>query len=143
MRCELSLWAVSLPILEGASRKSDLFDVVTQIATTPGDQPRCLGRTEEVANDRSPRWKHKFQVSWNLGTPMKFCVHIFEKDTGKRKFRPRSSASFDVEVILGSPGCRCAKKMKGGGVLVVCIRKGTGPELRLKFKGLRLRSIDG
>lgn len=74
---------------------------------------------------------------------MKFCVHIFEKEAGKKKFRQRSSASFDVAHILGFPGCRCAKKLKGGGVLVACIRKGTGPELRLKLKGLQLRSIDG
>ena len=143
MRCELSIRAIRLPFDEGAPRKSDLIAVVTKIATTPGEQPKCMGRTEEITNDRSPRWQHLFPIAWNLGTPMKLCVQIFEKTAGKTKYRLKSSVSFDVEQILGCPGCRCAKKLKGGGVLLASIRKGSGPELRLKLKGLKLRIADG
>ena len=73
---------------------------------------------------------------------MKLCVQIFEKAAGKSKYRLKGSVSFNVEHILGYPGCRCAKKMKGGGVLVAHIRKGSGPELRLKLKGLQLKNVD-
>jgi hypothetical protein len=143
MRCELSLRAIDLVNLEGAYRTSDPFAVVTHVATTPGEQPKCLGRTEEATNNLSPKWLHVFRLEWVLGTPLKICVQIFDK-VGKHKYKSMGSAYFDVGQILGSPGCHRTKNLRKGGVLAAYIRKGTGAgELRLKLKGLQLRNVEG
>lgn len=129
--------------LEGAYRTSDPFAVVTHVATTPGEQPKCLGRTEEATNNLSPKWLHVFRLEWVLGTPLKICVQIFDK-VGKHKYKSMGSAYFDVGQILGSPGCHRTKNLRKGGVLAAYIRKGTGAgELRLKLKGLQLRNVEG
>jgi hypothetical protein len=74
---------------------------------------------------------------------MKLSVEIFDK-VGKNKYVSMGAAYYDVGLVLGSPGCYRAKKMKKGGTLVACIRKGTGSgELRLKLKGLQLRNVEG
>jgi hypothetical protein len=143
MRCELLLRAINLPNVEGALRKSDPFAVVTHIATTPGERPKCLGRTEEIENELSPRWQHIFRFEWNLGTPMVLDVSIYDR-IGKKKYKTMGSMEFDVAHVLCSPGCHHARNLRNGGVLVAYIRKGTGSgSLRLKLKGCHLRNVEG
>ena len=67
----------------------------------------------------------------------------FNPNMNEFNFKWRNTFAKDQAKAFVVALCRCAKKLKGGGVLVACIRKGTGPELRLKLKGLQLRSIDG
>lgn len=97
---------------------SDPFAVVTKLSTKPGDKPRVLGKTEVIKNSLSPNWVHVFTLDYDLGTPCKIAVNIFD-EVRKSNNLGMGSAVFDVGEILGSRGNVKAKKLKKGGTYVL------------------------
>ena len=93
---------------------SDPFAVVTKLSTKPGDKPTVLGKTEVIKNSLSPNWVHVFTMDYDLGTPCKIAVNIFD-EVRKSNNLGMGSAVFDVGEILGSRGNVKAKKLKKGG----------------------------
>ena len=62
---------------------SDPFAVVTKLATTQGSKPEVLGKTEVIKNTLSPNWTTVFKLEYNLGTPIRVCVSIFDEETNR------------------------------------------------------------
>jgi len=144
MKLELSLHASSLKNVAGALRgTSDPFAVITRLATEPGSQAEVIGQTEVIKNSLSPQWVHLVPLDYELGTPFKFAVTIFDENT-KRKNKTMGSAAFEVGEILGSRGCTKAKRLKNGGTLYALVRKVKGSgDFNLKMKGATLKNCEG
>lgn len=55
MKLEISVHALKLKNVAGAFKgTSDPFAILTQVATTPGAQPKVLGKTEIIKNNLNP-----------------------------------------------------------------------------------------
>jgi hypothetical protein len=55
MKLEISVHALKLKNVAGAFKgTSDPFAILTQVATTPGTQPKVLGKTEVIKNNLNP-----------------------------------------------------------------------------------------
>lgn len=122
---------------------SDPFAVVTKIATAPGEKAGVLGKTEVVKNTLSPMWVQTIQADYDLGTPLKFAVSVFD-EVRKGENKSMGSAVFDVGELLGARGNTKAKKMRGGGTLFAMVRKSVGSGvLRLELKGSKLKNVEG
>lgn len=93
---------------------SDPYAVVTQIATSPNQKPHVIGKTEVIKNSLSPNWVKSFVLDYELGTPMKVAVQIFD-EIRKGDNKAMGSATFDIGEILGARGSTKAKKLKHGG----------------------------
>lgn len=144
MKVELSLHASTLKNVAGIGKgTSDPFAVVTHIATERGQAPVVLGKTEVIKNTLNPQWTSVFRFDYNLGTPMKVAVSIFD-EVRKGENKAMGSAVFDVGAILGARGNVKAKRVKSGGTLFAQIRPSTGSGLlRLKLKGHKLKNVEG
>jgi hypothetical protein len=80
MKLELSVHAIKLKNVAGLGKgTSDPFAVVTKIATAHGTKPQVLGKTEIVKNSTSPQWVKVFTLDYELGTPTKVAVNIFDE----------------------------------------------------------------
>jgi Ca2+-dependent lipid-binding protein len=102
MRVELSLHASKLKNVAGAFRgTSDPFAVVTKIASAPGQKPEVIGKTEVIQNTLSPHWVKSFEFDYELGTPVKIAVNIFDEEK-KGDNIPMGSTTFMLEEILGT-----------------------------------------
>jgi len=114
MKVELSLHAMKLKNVAGAFKgTSDPFAVVTQLATEPGKTPTVLGKTEVVKNNLNPQWVKVFQVDYELGTPLRVAINLFD-EVRKGDNKSMGSAVFDVGELLGARGNTKCKKIKGG-----------------------------
>ena len=144
MRIELSLHASGLKNVAGAFKgTSDPFAVVTRIATEQGKAPSVLGKTEVVKNTLNPQWTKVFEFDYELGTPMKLAVSIFDQ-VRKSDNKAMGSTIFDVGEILGARGNCKAKRLKHGGTLFAHVRKSQGSGLlRLKLQGQQLKNTEG
>lgn len=144
MKLELSIHAASLKNVAGAFKgTSDPFAVVTHIATRAGSKPNVLGKTEVIQNSLNPQWTKVFTFDYDLGTPMKLAVSIFD-EVRKSGNKSMGSAIFDVGEILGARGCTKAKRVKGGGTIFAQVRKSIGSGLlRLQMKGESLKNTEG
>lgn len=144
MKVELSLHALKLKNVAGLGKgTSDPFAVVTLIATERGTKPRVLGKTEVVKNDLSPNWVKVFELDYELGTPCKVAVNIFD-EVRKGENIPMGSAVFEIGELLGSRGNTKAKKLKKGGTIFASVRKSEGSGmLRLQMKGSKLKNVEG
>lgn len=143
MRLELSLYATNLKNVAGAFKgTSDPYAVVTQIATTPGAKPRVLGKTEVVQNSLSPQWTTTFGLEYDMGTPMKLAVSLFD-EVRKGDHKSMGSAVFDVADVLGARGCTKGKAI-GKGTLYATIRKSQGSGVfRFQIKATDLKNVEG
>jgi len=144
MQIEISLHASRLKNVAGAFKgTSDPFAVVTLIATTQDAKPKVLGKTEVIKNSLNPQWVKTFTLDYQLGTPCKFAVNIFD-EVRKGDNKPMGSAIFDVGELLGARGNTKAKKLKKGGTLFAMARKAQGSGLlRLQLKGTKLKNVEG
>lgn len=130
----------NVTIVEGTS---DPFAVVTKVATTPGQKPEVLGKTEVVKNTLNPQWVTSFETDYELGTPCKIAVNIFD-EVRKGDNKPMGSAIFDIAELLGARGNTKAKKLKKGGTLFAMAKKSQGSGiLRLQLKGTKLKNVEG
>lgn len=144
MKLELSLYGSGLKNVAGAFRgTSDPFAVVTRLSQRPGDRPEVLGRTEVVKNSLSPQWTTTIGFDYELGTPVKLAVSIFD-EVKKGENKSMGSSVFDVGELLGARGNTKAKKLHNGGTLFAMVRKSSGSGvLRLKMKGVKLKNVEG
>jgi Copine/C2 domain len=146
MKVELSLYASNLKNVAGAFRgTSDPFAVVTHMATQPGGKAVVLGQTETIQNTVSPEWVKVFVLDYELGTPMKLIVSIFDQ-VKKGDNKSMGSAVFDVDELLGVRGNVKAKRVKAGGTIFAHVRK--APEtnagvLRLQLGAANLKNTEG
>jgi hypothetical protein len=142
LRCQLSLRGLNLINVLSEGEESNPFAVVIHVATTPGDQPKCIGRTEAKC-DLSPFWEQTINFDYALGTPMMLCVQVYDQ-MGQRQYLSMGSCYFDVADLLFAPGHCRAKNMEQGGILIAYLKKGTSMgEFRLRLKGLQLLDIEG
>ena len=117
--------------------------MVTRIATNPNDKPQVLGKTEVIKNTLSPKWVQSFTLDYELGTPVKIAVSVFDENT-KRSNKPMGTAVFEIGELLGARGNTKAKKLKGGGTLFALARKSAGSGVfRLQLKGSKLKNVEG
>lgn len=144
MKLELSLHASKLKNVAGAFKgTSDPFAVATLIATSQGSKPKVLGKTEVVKNSLSPHWVKVFEIDYELGTPSKVAVNIFD-EVRKGENKGIGSAVFDIGELLGARGNTKARKLKKGGTLFATVRKSQGSGmLRLQVKGTKLKNVEG
>eukprot|EP00522_Entomoneis_paludosa_P012126 CAMPEP_0172447842 /NCGR_PEP_ID=MMETSP1065-20121228/7025_1 /TAXON_ID=265537 /ORGANISM="Amphiprora paludosa, Strain CCMP125" /LENGTH=575 /DNA_ID=CAMNT_0013199213 /DNA_START=83 /DNA_END=1810 /DNA_ORIENTATION=+ len=144
MKLELSLHASKLKNVAGAFKGiSDPFAVCTQIATTQGAKPHVLGKTEVFKNNLSPQWVKIFEIDYELGSPVKVAISIYD-EVRKSENKLMGSAVFDIGELLGARGNTKAKKLKTGGTLFATVRKAKGAGLlRLNLKGTKLKNVEG
>jgi hypothetical protein len=90
----------------------------------------------------NPQFTKVFVFDYELGTPMRLAVSIFD-EVSKGQNKSMGCALFDVGEILGARGQTKAKRVSGG-TIFAHVRKseGTGM-LRLKLKGVKLKSTEG
>eukprot|EP00980_Cylindrotheca_fusiformis_P002260 scaffold517_cov119-Cylindrotheca_fusiformis.AAC.43 len=145
VQVELSISAKKLKNVAGAFKgTSDPFAVVTQIATNPDSKPRVLGKTEVVKNSLNPQWAKVFVFEYQLGSPMKIAVNIFD-EVRKSENKTMGSVVFDVDDLMGSRGGTKSKKIRNnGGVVTGVIRKSEGQGvLRFQMSGVDLKNTEG
>lgn len=144
MKVELSLHASKLKNVAGAFKGiSDPFAVATLLPNSIGEKPKILGRTEVVKNSLSPRWVKAIQVDYELGTPCKIAISVYD-EVRKSENKPMGSVVFEIGEIMGTRGNTKAKQMKSGGTLFASVRKSQGSgTLRLKMKGTKLKNVEG
>lgn len=145
MKVELSIHASRLKNVAGLGKgTSDPFAVVTQIATVQNSKPHVLGRTETIKNSLSPNWVKTFTFDYNIGTPMKVAITIFD-EVKKGENKSMGAVVFDIGEVLGARGSTKAKKLKDNGTVFAHVRKSTAGAgvLRLKLKGSDLKNIEG
>lgn len=115
MKVELSIHATRLKNVAGLGKgTSDPFAVVTQIATTPGSTPLVLGKTEVIKNSLNPEWTKVFVFDYELGTPVKVAVQIFDQ-VRKGDNKSMGGVVFDIGELLGCRGNVKAKALKHNG----------------------------
>lgn len=142
---ELSISAKKLKNVAGAFKgKSDPFAVVTQIATSPDSKPRVLGKTEVVKNTLNPHWAKVFVFEYQLGSPMKIAVNLFD-EVKKSDNKSMGSVVFEVDNLLSARGGTKSKKIRNNlGVVTAVVRKSQGQGvLRFKMSGVKLRNTEG
>jgi uncharacterized protein YegL len=144
MKVELSIHASGLKNIAGALKgTSDPFAVVTKIATATGSKPEILGKTEIIKNSLSPMWVKVFILDYELGTPTKVAINVFD-EVRKGENKAMGAAVFDIGELLGARGNTKAKKIQKGGTLFAHVRKSQGSGLlRLKMKGTKLKNVEG
>ncbi|EEC47209.1 predicted protein, partial [Phaeodactylum tricornutum CCAP 1055/1] len=94
-------------------------------------------------NSLSPHWVKVFEIDYELGTPSKVAVNIFD-EVRKGENKGIGSAVFDIGELLGARGNTKARKLKKGGTLFATVRKSQGSGmLRLQVKGTKLKNVEG
>lgn len=144
VKLELSIEAKNLKNVAGAFKgTSDPFAVVTQVATTPDERPRVLGKTEVVKNNLSPHWAKLFTFEYQLGSPASLAINIFD-EVQKSENKSMGSAVFEVDSLLAARGGTKTKRIRNGGTLTAVIRKSQGAGvLRFKMSGVGLKNQEG
>lgn len=144
MKLEISLHASKLQNVAGAFKgTSDPYAVVTQIATTAGAAPTVLGKTEVMKNSLSPNWIKVFEVDYQLGTPQKICVQIYD-EVRKGDNKSMGSSTFEIGDVLGARGSCKARKLKKGGTIFCHVAKAKGSgHLRLGLSATKLKNTEG
>lgn len=147
MRLQLSLSAQDLPNTSLVGGVPDPFAVVTLVKSSSnssnnGSKPILLGQTEVLQNTRDPDWTKLFYVEdFELGTPTNLIVSIYtEKDK-----KSLGSLLFEVGAILGAPGSRLGKQLKGShGTIIAHVEEATNAgTLRFQLRGLNFTNTEG
>jgi hypothetical protein len=141
------------------------------VATQQGEKPKVLGKTgklfgrkqepvrpctdnttyflllvflEVIKNSLSPQWVKTFILDYELGSPVKVAVNVFDEER-KGDHIAMGAAVFDIGECLGARGNTKAKKLsKGGGTLFVSVTKSEGSGMiRIKLKGSKLKNVEG
>lgn len=144
MKLQLSIYARKLSNAAGAFKgTSDPFAVVTKIAAEGGGQPEVLGKTEVIKNTLNPDWTKTFIFDYELGTPIKCAVQVFD-EVRKKDNKGMGSAVFDIGALLGAKGNTLAKKLKKSGTIFARVEKYRGQgTLSLGMKGVKLKNMEG
>lgn len=96
-----------------------------------------------IKNTLDPEWTKVFVFDYELGTPTKICISIFD-EVRKGDNKSMGAALFDLGSVLAARGGTKAKKLRNGGVLHVQVRKSQGSGvLRLQMEGQKLKNTEG
>lgn len=96
-----------------------------------------------IKNTLDPEWTTVFIIDYELGTPSKIAVTLFD-EVRKGDNKSMGAAVFDLGELLGARGGTKAKKLRGGGVLHAHVRKSKGSGiLRLQLQGQKLKNTEG
>lgn len=127
---------------------SDPYAVVTLLANGPSEKPTVLGKTEVIKNSLNPKWTTSFDLPYQLGSPTRVNVGIYD-EVRKGTHKPMGSAAFEVGEVLGARGNIKAKNLRNGGTLYARITPapdasapGAGGTLHLKVCGSKLANVD-
>ena len=74
-----------------------------------------LGKSEVIKNSLNPDFAKVFVMDYQLGTPVKVAVTLFD-EVRKGDNISMGSAVFDIGELLGARGNTKAKRVKGGGM---------------------------
>mmetsp|Transcript_2733 Transcript_2733/g.3132 ORF Transcript_2733/g.3132 Transcript_2733/m.3132 type:complete len:588 (-) Transcript_2733:152-1915(-) len=142
-RIQLSVKATKLQNVAGVFKgTSDPFAVLL-VTNDRGDDPKVIGMTEVIKNNLSPDWTTRFTVDYQLGMPTKVIVIIDDK-VRKGEDISMGSAIFSIGSVLGAKGHTKARKIKGGGTVIIRAEKAEDVgSLRLKMSGVNLTNFDG
>jgi len=144
MKVQLSLCAKGLKNVAGAFKGvSDPFAVVTLISSKSNVCP-VLGKTEVIKNTLSPDWVKVFILDYELGTPMKIGIAVFDK-VSKGSNKSMGSVVFDIPKVIAAKGGSKGKQIsKGRGVVRVHVDKSKGSgSFNLKMSGIKLKNVEG
>lgn len=78
-------------------------------------KPEIIGKTEVVKNNLNPDFTKVFKIEYDLGTPVKVAVSIFD-EVRKGDNRTMGAAVFDIGELLAARGSTKAKRVKGSGM---------------------------
>jgi len=96
-----------------------------------------------IKNNVSPNWVKVINVDYELGTPFKVAIQIYD-EVRKGSNKTMGSATFDIGEVLGSRGSSKARKLKKGGTIFCHVAKQRGSGLlRLGMKGIKLKNTEG
>ena len=96
-----------------------------------------------IKNTLDPEWTKVFIIDYDLGTPVKLCVSLFD-EVRKGDNKSMGSAVFDLGTLLAARGGTTAKRLHDGGVLHAQVRKSEGcGTLRLQMHGQKLANTEG
>lgn len=102
MKVELSVHATKLKNVAGAFKgTSDPFAVATLMPAAPGERPHVVGKTEVIKNNLSPQWVTSFTLDYEMGTPCKVAINIFD-EVRKGENKSMGSAIFEIGEVLGA-----------------------------------------
>lgn len=103
-RIQLSLYAQNLKNVAGLFKgTSDPYAVVTQIASTLGQRPHILGKTEVIKNTLSPHWVTTFDVEYDFAKELKINVGVYD-EIRKGDNKSMGTVIFEIGDILGARG---------------------------------------
>jgi hypothetical protein len=69
---------------------------------------------DSIKNSLNPEWNKVFVFDYELGTPTKVAVMLFD-EVQKGDNKSMGSAIFEIGELLGARGGTKAKKVRGGG----------------------------
>ncbi len=96
-----------------------------------------------IKNALNPEWTKVFNIDYELGTPVKIAITIFDQ-VKKGDNKSMGAAVFDLGELLGARGSTKGKKLRGGGILHAHVRKSQGSGiLRLQMQGQKLTNTEG
>ena len=99
-----------------AARPWEDRSVRTILLQESAEAPSCshLFSSFRIKNSLSPNWTKVFVFDYELGTPVKVSVQIFDQ-VQKGDNKPMGGVVFDVGELLGCRGNTKAKKLKNNG----------------------------
>jgi Ca2+-dependent lipid-binding protein len=116
VQLELSIYATKLKNVAGAFKgTSDPFAVVSKMPSAPGAKAEVLGKTEVVKNTLTPEWAKVFVFDYELGSPVKLAVSIFD-EVKKGDNKSMGACVFDIGEVLGARGNTKCKRVRNGGM---------------------------
>jgi hypothetical protein len=105
--------------------------------------PFLFSLLEVIKNSLSPQWVKSFILDYELGSPIKVAVNVFDEER-KGDHKAMGSAVFDIGECLGARGNTKAKKLMKGGTLFASVRKSEGSGvIRMTLKGSKLKNVEG
>lgn len=110
---------------------------------TADERPHVLGKTETIKNNLSPHWAKIFTFDYQLGSPAKLAINVFD-EVRKSENKTMGSAIFEVDTLLAARGGTKTKRIRNGGTLTAVVRKSQGAGvLRFKMSGVDLKNREG
>ena len=97
-----------------------------------------------IKNTLSPDWVKVFILDYELGTPMKIGVAIFDQ-VRKGSNISMGSVVFDISTVIAAKGGSKGKRLsKGRGVINAHVEKSKGSgTFNLKMSGIKLKNVEG
>jgi len=142
MKVKVSLKAKDLKNVAGHFKVSDPFAVLTRIPNEVGAPPVMIGKTEVINDCLSPDWNTEFIVNYEMGTPTRVAISIFDEILKKGKpNKAMGSAIFEIATVVATKGHTKAKELVNGGTIFIrCehVEEESKERLILRLSGLNM-----